>query len=80
LEQIAILEPKDLDYGDEAGMDSRDDYPYGWNEKGNRFYVLKSEQGQGTKELINMLPAYCQCQLMLRLHLLELAIELFLAN
>jgi len=77
LEQIAILEPKDLIYGDEAGMDSQDDYPYGWNEKGNRFYVLKSEQGEG---LINMLPAYCQCQLMLRLHLLELAIELFLGT
>ncbi len=53
---INLLEPKDLVYGDEAGMDSPDDYPYGWNEKGNRFYVLKSEQGQG---LINMLPAYC---------------------
>ncbi len=50
MEQIAILEPKDLVYGDEAGMDSQDDYLDGWNEKGNRFYVLKSEQGQGTHQ------------------------------
>ncbi len=36
-----------------------------------------SSQNKG-KELINMLPAYCQSQLMLRLRLKELAIKLFL--
>lgn len=27
---------------DESGIDNRDDYGYGWNEKGERFYDLKS--------------------------------------
>ncbi len=27
---------------DESGIDNREDYGYGWNEKGQRFYDLKS--------------------------------------
>jgi len=29
-------------YVDEAGMDNREDYGYGWNSRGQRFYALKS--------------------------------------
>jgi transposase len=29
-------------YVDESGVDNRDDYGYGWNEKGQRFHDLKS--------------------------------------
>lgn len=29
-------------YVDESGIDNREDYGYGWNEKGQRFYDLKS--------------------------------------
>ena len=28
-------------YVDEAGMDNREDYGYGWNQKGQRFHALK---------------------------------------
>jgi transposase len=28
-------------YVDESGVDDSEDYPYGWNEKGERFYALK---------------------------------------
>lgn len=42
-------------------MDSRDDYAYGWNPKGERFHALKSGQRQGR---INMIAAYCSRQLL----------------
>jgi transposase len=42
-------------------MDNRDDYSYGWNEKGDRFYALKSGRRQ---ERVNMIAAYCNSQLM----------------
>jgi transposase len=42
-------------------MDSRDDYAYGWNEKGKRFHALKSGKRQGR---INMIAAYCEHQLL----------------
>lgn len=35
-------EQKSLVYVDESGIDNRDDYGYGWNELGERFYDLKS--------------------------------------
>lgn len=44
-----------------AGMDSRDDYGYGWNERGERFHALKSGLRQGR---VNMIAAYCNRQLM----------------
>ncbi len=40
---------------DEAGMDNREDYGYGWNEKGQRFHALKSGRRQGR---VNMIAAY----------------------
>mgnify|MGYP003460407670 FL=1 len=61
MEQLATIEPEDLVYADEAGMDNRDDYGYGWNEKGERFHALKSGRRQGR---VNMIAAYCNHQLM----------------
>ncbi len=60
MEQIATIEPNAIVYADEAGMDSRDDYAYGWNEKGERFHALKSGGRQGR---VNMIAAYCNHQL-----------------
>lgn len=34
--------PQQIVYVDEAGIDNRDDYPYGYCEVGQRFYALKS--------------------------------------
>lgn len=34
-------------YLDESGMDSRDQYDYGWNERGQRFHALKSGRREG---------------------------------
>lgn len=48
-------------YIDESGMDRRDDYSYGWNEKGERFHALKSGRRQGR---VNMIAALCNQQLM----------------
>ena len=48
-------------YVDEAGMDNREDYGYGWNERGQRFYALKSGRRQGR---VNMIAALCQQKLM----------------
>ena len=42
-------------------MDERDDYGYGWCERGKRFEVLKSGRRAGR---VNMIAAYCQQQLM----------------
>ena len=61
LEQIAKIEPDNIVYADEAGMDNRDEYEYGYNEKGERFHALKSGKRQGR---VNMIAAYCQKQLM----------------
>ncbi len=43
-------------YLDESGMDSRDEYNYGWNEKGQRFHALKSGRREGR---VNMIAALC---------------------
>ncbi len=53
--------PNDIVYADEADMDNRDDYGYGWNEQGERFHALKS--GKRT-ERVNMVAAYCNHKLM----------------
>lgn len=60
MEQLATIVPKDIVYADEAGMDSRDDYSYGWNERGERFHALKSGKRKGR---VNMIAAYCQGQI-----------------
>jgi transposase len=61
LEQIAKIEADKIVYADEAGMDSRDEYAYGYNEEGERFHALKSGKRQGR---VNMIAAYCEQQLM----------------
>jgi len=60
LEQLAAIEPEHIVYADEAGMDNRDDYAYGWIELGERFHALKSGRRQGR---VNMIAAYCNRQL-----------------
>ena len=41
-EKISKKKKEQLVYIDESGIDNREDYGYGWNEKGQRFYDLKS--------------------------------------
>jgi hypothetical protein len=60
LEQLATIDPGNIVYADEAGMDNRDDYGYGWNKRGERFHALKVGQRQGR---VNMIAAYCNRQL-----------------
>lgn len=48
-------------YVDEAPHDNREDYGYGWNERGQRFHALKSGRRQGR---VNMIAALCTGQLM----------------
>jgi hypothetical protein len=47
-------------YVDEAGMDNREGYGFGPNEKGQRFHALKSGRRQGR---VNMIAALCLGQL-----------------
>lgn len=47
-------------YVDEAGMDERDDYAYGWSPAGERVYGLKSGRRQGR---VNMIAGYRNGQL-----------------
>lgn len=42
IEKIDRKKPEERVDIDESGIDNRDDYSYGWNEKGQRFYDLKS--------------------------------------
>lgn len=56
VEQLSRLCPKQIVYVDESGMDSRDDYAYGWNERGERFHALKCGRRQNR---INMIAALC---------------------
>lgn len=53
--------PKEwLVYVDETGIDNREDYGYGWNEKGKRFYDLKS----GKRSLrVSIVSGLCQGKL-----------------
>jgi transposase len=48
-------------YADEAGMDSRDDYAYGYSPKGKRLYALKPGRRCGR---VNMIAALCNQQLL----------------
>ena len=59
--QIALHNSDEIVYVDESGMDNRDDYGYGWNERGERFHALKSGRRQGR---VNMIAALCHQQLM----------------
>jgi transposase len=62
-EFLAKISQKSLEervYIDESGIDNRDDYGYGWNEKGQRFYALKS----GKRSIrVSIISALCQGKL-----------------
>ena len=58
--QLAEIPLSQRVYVDESGMDERDDYGYGWCERGVRFEALKSGRRSGR---VNMIAAYCQRQL-----------------
>lgn len=58
--QLASIPPSQRVYVDESGMDERDDYGYGWCERGKRFEALKSGRRAGR---VNMIAAYCERQL-----------------
>jgi transposase len=47
-------------YVDESGMDLKDDYGYGWCQRGQRFLALKSGRRTGR---VNIIAVYCQQQL-----------------
>ncbi len=55
--QLADIPLAQRIYVDESGMDERDDYGYGWCERGVRFEALKSGRRAGR---VNMIAAYCQ--------------------
>jgi len=61
IEQLAKWADETIVYVDEAGMDNREDYGYGWNEQGQRFHALKSGRRQGR---VNMIAALCNRKLM----------------
>lgn len=53
-------EPSERVYIDESGIDNREDYGYGWNEKGQRFFDLKS----GKRSIrVSIISALCQGKL-----------------
>jgi len=54
--QLSTLPPSKIVYLDESGMDNRDEYGYGWNERGQRFHALKSGRREGR---VNMIAALC---------------------
>ena len=51
-QEIGLYVAQDIVYIDESGMDSREDYSYGCNAKGSRFYALKSGRRQGRVNMI----------------------------
>jgi len=54
--QLSTLPPSQIVYLDESGMDNRDEYGYGWNERSLRFHALKSGRRSGR---VNMIAALC---------------------
>ncbi len=58
--QLAAIPVSQRVYVDESGMDERDNYGYGWCERGKRFEALKSGRRAGR---VNMIAAYCQQRL-----------------
>ena len=58
--QLAEIPLSQRVYVDESGMDKRDDYGYGWCERGERFEALKSGR-RGTR--VNMIAGYREQQL-----------------
>jgi len=60
IEKISEKESSERVYIDESGIDNREDYSYGWNEKGQRFYDLKS----GERSIrVSLISALCEGRL-----------------
>jgi transposase len=58
--KISQKEAEELVYVDESGIDNREDYGYGWNKKGQRFYDLKS----GKRSIrVSIISGLCQGKL-----------------
>ena len=60
IKKLGKYSATELVYIDESGMDNRDEYGYGWNEKGKRFHALKSGSRGGR---VNMIAAWCHGEL-----------------
>ena len=56
-----MLEPEQIVYADESGMDSRDGYDYGYSPKGERLHALKCDNREGR---VNMIAAWCNQHLL----------------
>lgn len=56
IKQLATVPLSQRVYVDEAGMDNRDKYSYGWNQRGERFHSLKTGSRAGR---VNMIAAWC---------------------
>jgi hypothetical protein len=57
IQELHKCQPENLVYVDETGIDNRDDYGYGWNERGERFYDFKS----GKRSLrVSIMSGLCQ--------------------
>ena len=52
VEQLAAVPVSQQVYVDEAGMDNRDEYGYGWNSRGERFHALKTGRRAGRVNMI----------------------------
>jgi hypothetical protein len=59
--QLASVAPEQIVSTDEAGMDSRDDYAYGYSPQGECLYALNSGRRTGR---VNMVAGWCQQQLL----------------
>jgi len=57
-----VYKPEEIVYIDEAGMDNRENYSYGWNQRGQRFYEFKSGRRQGRINTIAR--GFCNGQLL----------------
>jgi transposase len=58
---LQLYLPGAVVYVDEAGVDDTEDYPYGWNERGQRFDALKL--GHRTRR-ISMIAGWCKGQVL----------------
>jgi len=59
--QCPNVEAAQIVYADEAGMDNREDYAYGYSPEGERLHALKSGRRSGR---VNMIAGLCQQQLL----------------
>ena len=58
--KLSTIPDYQIVYLDESGMDSRDQYAYGWSALGQRFHALKSGRREGR---VNMIAALCNQKL-----------------